>query len=84
MLEAWNEYKIGINDGPSLQYLEATYGTKWRSSNSDTAFYTRRKPLYDEIKRLVASGVPEATAVERLQQKLEVSGSLSKLCRSIK
>lgn len=61
----WNEYKFGLN-GPSIEFLDSQYGTKWRNfvtskptseadkRKTDTAgqFYRRRMVIINHIKQV--------------------------------
>jgi hypothetical protein len=74
----WQEYRYGLNGGPSLQSLEAT-GSKWRS---DTllkrvdgkkgtclkAAWSMQKPIYEFIERLIDSGKSEDESIELIQE----------------
>jgi len=40
---------IGLPPSPSILAMERRYGYKWRSTNTDTQYFLRRKPLYEAI-----------------------------------
>ena len=68
--EIWNEYKVGINGYPSVESLDANYGSRWRSNPDDRTFYYRRKKIYTAIETLVSHGMSDGEAVDRLQNYL--------------
>ncbi|OAD68055.1 hypothetical protein PHYBLDRAFT_69131 [Phycomyces blakesleeanus NRRL 1555(-)] len=48
--DLWREYASGFNDSPSIQSLEAKYGTRWRQDRKESRYFSRRKEIYDAIK----------------------------------
>ena len=64
--QLWQEYKAGINGGPSVEGLELNNGAKWRIS--ETPIYNGRKLLYKTIKDLIATGKTEGEALSELEE----------------
>lgn len=55
--ELWQEWTVGLQGQPSIERLDELYGSRWRSGPSkapERQFYSRRKVLITEIKRLAA------------------------------
>jgi len=55
--ELWQEWTVGLHGQPSIERLDELYGSRWRSGPgkaSERQFYSRRKTLITEIKRLAA------------------------------
>jgi hypothetical protein len=55
--ELWQEWTIGLQGQPSIERLDELYGSRWRTGlgkASERQFYSRRKTLITEIKRLAA------------------------------
>jgi hypothetical protein len=55
--ELWREWTVGLDGQPSIERLDELYGSRWRSGPSkapERQFYSRRKTLITEIKRLAA------------------------------
>lgn len=55
--ELWQEWTVGLDGQPSIKRLDELYGSRWRSGPSKASerqFYSRRKTLIVEIKRLAA------------------------------
>jgi hypothetical protein len=38
--QIWTEYKGGLDGGPAVWELEASYGRSWRKSNTETKFFS--------------------------------------------
>ena len=62
--QCWLEYKYGINGGPSIISLEASYGRQWIQNSADLSYYKRRKRIYDAITFLINKGAGEPDAVK--------------------
>jgi hypothetical protein len=89
--DAWNEYFIDSFTASfaikrSIRFMEETYGTNWRKSNTDTQFFIRREPLWKAI--ILAS---EDSDYSRLQIANALENSrkseyktLRKLCTTLK
>jgi hypothetical protein len=56
--ELWQEWTVGLQGQPSIESLDELYGSSWRSgpaAASERQFYSRRKTLIAEIRRLAAA-----------------------------
>jgi hypothetical protein len=79
------EYTHGLNGSPSIKSLDLAYGPKWRVDRTENKFYSRRKPIFDEYDRLLASGLSERDAVGQLKTTmLEVGNSLDALQKKLR
>ncbi|KAI9009328.1 transcriptional activator of glycolytic enzymes-domain-containing protein [Phycomyces nitens] len=47
--ELWKEWTEGLDDGPSVAYLENKYGTFWPRTSSESKFFGKRKVIIDRI-----------------------------------
>ena len=75
----WTEFKYGVNGGPSLDSMELSHGSKWRS---DTAFswvdgrkgtslkasWCLQKPMYMYIEYHILAGKLEEEALQLIQE----------------
>jgi hypothetical protein len=67
--EVWKEYTKGLAGSPAVEQLEKT-NKKWRTDPTEGKFFRRRKVIYDEIKRIAATGnIPMEDAVRALEEK---------------
>ena len=92
--ELWREWTVGLAGQPSIEQLDARYGASWRTGPtiaSKRQFYSRRKTLITEIRRLAAAGgaPAEAEAYDRVVLQLEderkrAGASLSKVIDALK
>lgn len=92
--ELWREWTVGLQGQPSIDRLDELYGSGWRSgpaAASERQFYSRRKTLITEIRRLAAaSGAPtDGRAYDRVVLQLEderkrAGASLSKVIDALK
>jgi hypothetical protein len=92
--ELWREWTVGLAGQPLIEQLDARYGASWRTGPtivSERQFYSRRKTLITEIRRLVAAGgAPADTeAYDRVVLQLEderkrAGVSLSKVIDALK
>lgn len=91
--DLWREWTAGLQGQPSIEKLDELYGSDWRSGPDAAAerqFYSRRKTLISEIKRLAAvegssRGDSYETVVARLEEeRIQAKASLSKVIDSIK
>jgi hypothetical protein len=92
--ELWREWTVGLQGQPSIEQLDALYGSSWRSgpaAASERQFYSRRKTLITEIRRLaIAMGaLADREAYNRVVLQLEderkrAGASLSKVIDALK
>jgi hypothetical protein len=91
--DLWREWTVGLQGQPSIEKHDELYGSDWRAGPDATAerqFYSRRKTLISEIRRLAAvedpsQGDPCETVVARLEEeRIRAKASLSKVIDSIK
>lgn len=52
VLKLWEEWTVGLDGGPSVSYLEATFGARWRPTMKQKVKYCRRKVIIEEILRV--------------------------------
>jgi len=53
--DLWREWTVGLGGQLSVEALDERWGSRWRHG-AESQFYSRRKVIIDEIKRLVAGG----------------------------
>ena len=83
--EVWREWTEGLEGKPPIQDLEDQYKAAWRKYPGEKVFFCRRKLIVDEVKSLIAGGMPENAAVNRMEAKrLDHNLSLRKLHDFIK
>jgi hypothetical protein len=92
--ELWQEWTLGLGGQPSIEKLDELYGSGWRSGPSGAAerqFYSRRKSLITEIRRLAAAlkDPPDQEACHAVVLQLEdqrrrARASLSKVIDTLK
>jgi len=93
--ELWQEWTTGLHGQPSIEKLDELYGSRWRTGPgkaSERQFYSRRKTLITEIRRLAAAtqgasqgGDPYGLVVARLEEQRKQAGaSLSKVIDILK
>ena len=51
-----------------VEQLENEWGTAWRPQKHQRVEFCRRKVIWDEMRRLVASGLSEDQAIEHLEE----------------
>lgn len=61
--ELWTAWHDGINGGPSIQHLERTYGTKWRSTPGKMKYFSRRNAIIRLVKSLAEGGLSVDDAI---------------------
>jgi hypothetical protein len=62
--ELWQEWEKGLSpDKPSVIQLETMYGPKWRSSQAERKFYSRRKVIIEEVRKQMEQGRSEWEAL---------------------
>jgi Centromere DNA-binding protein complex CBF3 subunit, domain 2/Transcriptional activator of glycolytic enzymes len=63
--DLYKEWTFGLGSAPAIQALEDAYGARWRPSQAERVFFSRRKVIISEIQRRQAEGeAPEAVAEE--------------------
>jgi hypothetical protein len=68
VVEVWDEYAVGLGDGPSVRGFEATQGAKWRATDAERKYFSRRKVFYDAIHYLATTcGIPASTVAHHLE-----------------
>jgi hypothetical protein len=92
--ELWQEWTVGLQGQPSIERLDELYGSSWRSgpaAASERQFYSRRKTLIAEIRRLAAAlkAPPDEEAYNTVVRQLEderrrARASLSKVIDTLK
>jgi Transcriptional activator of glycolytic enzymes len=92
--ELWQEWTLGLGGQPSIEKLDELYGSGWRSGPSGAAerqFYSRRKSLITEIRRLAIAlkDPPDQEAYYTIVLQLEdqrrrAKASLSKVIDTLK
>ncbi|KAF7125749.1 hypothetical protein CNMCM5793_002042 [Aspergillus hiratsukae] len=91
--DLWQEWTVGLKGQPSIERLDDLYGSGWRSGPEKSAerqFYSRRKTLITEIRRLAAAedssfGDPYQKVVAQLEeQRIQAGASLSKVIDALK
>jgi hypothetical protein len=84
ILDLWREWTVGLGGQLSIEALDERWGSRWRHG-AEFQFYSRRKVIIDEIKRLVAGGREAVDAVDSLeQQRLRSKASLSQVINALK
>jgi hypothetical protein len=63
--ELWTEWHKGLANQPSIEALERSYGTKWRSSVKENKFFSRRLYVIKYVRGLVQDGVSVEAAIEK-------------------
>ena len=83
--DLWREWTVGLGGQLSVEALDERWGSRWRRG-AEFQFYSRRKVIIDEIKRLVAAGGREAIdVVDSLEeQRLRSRASLSQVINALK
>ena len=92
--ELWQEWTVGLQGQPSIERLDELYGSSWRSgpaAASERQFYSRRKTLIAEIRRLAVAlkAPPDEEAYNTVVRQLEderrrARASLSKVIDTLK
>lgn len=85
VVDVWREYTAGIGGGPSVEYLEKNFQTKWRKDRTESRFFSSRSVIYNEIRRIserdFISKEEAASILERRRQ--ELGFTLYKLTKCI-
>ena len=91
--DLWREWTVGLQGQPAIEKLDELYGSDWRSGPDAAAerqFYSRRKTLITEIRRLAAvedpsQGDPYEIVVAQLEEeRRQAKASLSKVIDALK
>ena len=53
---------------PSVEHIEREYGTAWRKDRKESRFFSRRKELYDAVKKMADE---QRTSCEEAARRLE-------------
>jgi hypothetical protein len=81
--DLWKEWTVGLGEQLSAEALDERWGSRWHSG-SEFQFYSRRKVIITEIKRLVAGGREAMEVVNSLEeQRLRAGASLSKVINAL-
>lgn len=78
--EVWQEYRTGLAGQPSVESLDAAWGSRWRPEPRGRTWYSRRKVVWDKIKELVADGLDEDDAVAEVER-MRGGGTINRLIR---
>ena len=82
--DLWREWTEGLGGQLSVEALDERWGSRWRHG-AEFQFYSRRKVIIDEIKRLVAGGREASDVVDSLEeQRLRSKASLSQVINVLK
>jgi hypothetical protein len=81
--DAWREWEYGIGGHLPVKVLEERWGHHWRPGTKAKVAFCRRKVIWDEIIRLMRSGLTEEVAVAKLED-LRDGKSLYKLHNLLK
>jgi Transcriptional activator of glycolytic enzymes len=82
--DLWREWTVGLGGQLSVEALDERWGSRWRRG-AEFQFYSRRKVIIDEIKRLVAGGREAMDVVDSLEeQRLGSKASLSQVINALK
>jgi hypothetical protein len=82
--DLWREWTVGLGGQLSVEALDERWGSRWRHG-AEFQFYSRRKVIIDEIKRLMAGGREAVDVVDSLEkQRLRSKASLSQVINALK
>ena len=82
--DLWREWTVGLGGQLSVEALDERWGSRWRHG-AEFQFYSRRKVIIDEIKRLAAGGRAAMDVVDALEeQRLRSKASLSQVINALK
>jgi len=82
--DLWNEWTVGLGGQPSVEDLDERWGSRWRHG-AEFQFYSRRKVVVTEIKRLVAGGREAREVVDSLEaERVKAKASLSQVINRLK
>ena len=66
--QVWQEYKYGLNGGPSVESIVKKYGPAWLRSDTDRKWFYSRKKIYKFVNDEVWKGKPEHETVDKLEK----------------
>ena len=79
VMDLWQEWSVGWGGCPSIQSLDDAWGHRWRQG-SEVSFYSRRRLIVTEIRRLGERGMSLAAAAQELETRRRREGlSLTRL-----
>lgn len=83
--DVWREYELGLPGQPAVQFLEQTQGTSWRRDRTESRYFSRRKVIYDKVKKTASEyNISTTEAAEIVERKrVELGKSLDGLCKVI-
>lgn len=87
VLEFWREWHNGIGAEPSIESLEKTFGTKWRSSAREFKFYSRRNVIIQHVKATMSArniGATAALVLNEREQGMKNLDAFSKFLSQLK
>ena len=68
--ELWREWTIGLGGLLSVVSLDASYGSRWRTT-SERQYYSIRKVIIDEIVAIAGGQIGDHEAVAAVVEALE-------------
>lgn len=83
--DVWREYELGLPGQPAVQFLEQTQGTSWRRDRTESRYFSRRKVIYDKVKKTASEyKISTTEAAEIIERKrVELGKSLDGFCKVI-
>jgi hypothetical protein len=67
--QLWREWFEGLAPHPSIETLEARYGSAWRQPQQERTWFSRRKRIIDFLRMSVRTkNIPPQIAVARLEE----------------
>jgi hypothetical protein len=76
--DVWREWKYGVGGHQSVESLEEKWQHRWRPGTKARVAFCRRKVIWDEVIRLMRSGLAEDVAVAELET-LRAGRTINKL-----
>jgi hypothetical protein len=86
VMQVWQEYEEGMPGCLAVKDLEQRYGTGWRKDPTESKYYSRRKVLYDEFKKIaIRDRISLKEAAKLLEETRKYHGkTLDTLCGMLK
>jgi hypothetical protein len=83
--DVWREYELGLPGQPAVQFLEQTQGTSWRRDRTESRYFSRRKVIYDKVKKTASEyNISTTEAAEIIERnRVELGKSLDGFCKVI-